>query len=289
MKIRRQWMAGAFLLATSCMARDRLIVQSDQVYANDGHPKHRADLFQPADANPRAAFVFVHGGFWRNQDRRYWSWLTGLYSNVGRALAARGYASAVISYRLYPEANTDQQLDDLAAAVQWFKNRMDASQPPPPLFVAGHSAGGHLALLLLQKPEALRARGLSPASIRGVVALSPILDVSGMIRSSDSEFNQDLSIPLFGPTESSQRQFSPLSLPVVDLPPVLLVAGEMDFPYINQQCRQFAEILHRQQKRYEHKELPGYEHSDMVLRIGQENDPVVDAIDSFVQSVLAGR
>jgi alpha-beta hydrolase superfamily lysophospholipase len=46
------------------------------------------------------------------------------------------------------------------------------------IFVAGHSAGGHLVALLALDPQYLQAEGVSPKSIKGVVAISGIYDLA---------------------------------------------------------------------------------------------------------------
>lgn len=67
-------------------------------YVADDEPKHRLDLYVPKSVSGRFPVVlFVHGGFWRGQDRRYLQAFSGIYGNVGVALAKRGIGAAVMS------------------------------------------------------------------------------------------------------------------------------------------------------------------------------------------------
>ena len=56
--------------------------------------KQQLDLYFPAGRAPLAALAFVHGGGWRTGDKNE-------YRYLGRALAQRGHAVAVIGYRLF--------------------------------------------------------------------------------------------------------------------------------------------------------------------------------------------
>ena len=60
-----------------------------------------------------------YGGYWIHQDRDYFEPVTGLYHNVGIALARRGIGVATISYRLVPDVPFEDELDDVALATKW--------------------------------------------------------------------------------------------------------------------------------------------------------------------------
>src|SRR4051812_12003347 len=84
-------------------------VIQDRIYvAGSTNPKHRLDLYIPTtnSAVPRPIVIFVHGGYWKPMDRRLLQPSAGLHGCVGVALANRGFPTAVISYRQYPEAAT---------------------------------------------------------------------------------------------------------------------------------------------------------------------------------------
>lgn len=108
--------------------------QLDIAYGD--HPRHRFDLFLPANA-ARGLVVFVHGGYWMKLDKDSWSHLSS-------GALAHNYAVMMPSYRLAPEAGLDQIAQDIAAAVTAAASRVDG-----PIFLSGHSAGGHLVTRLL--------------------------------------------------------------------------------------------------------------------------------------------
>ena len=90
------------------------------------------DLFRPEGA-ARGLLVFVHGGYWLAFGRESWS-------HLAAGALSRGWAVAMPSYTLAPEARISQMTAEVAAAV-----RAAAALVPGPVVVTGHSAGGHLS------------------------------------------------------------------------------------------------------------------------------------------------
>jgi acetyl esterase/lipase len=126
------------------------------------HPDHVADVrFPPGGRGPLV--VFVHGGFWRAAFDRAHS------GPLAADLAARGYVAATVEFRRVgqPGGGWPGTLDDVAAAVTALPGLLERPGDRPVL--AGHSAGGHLALWLA---------GRSPELVRGVLALAPVADLA---------------------------------------------------------------------------------------------------------------
>jgi len=140
---------AAALCLSSCaalqfqQARDQVRIEEDLVYqAGSRHPGHRLDLYLPRHLERFPVVVFIHGGYWHSQDKNYFQAVTGLYGNVGLALAKQGIGAVVINYRLSPEVTIEGQLDDFAQAVRWTRERIGSyGGQVESLFLAGHSAG----------------------------------------------------------------------------------------------------------------------------------------------------
>jgi acetyl esterase/lipase len=142
-----------------------------------------ADLRLPADPStgrgPAPLVILLHGGFWRAAyDRAH-------AGPLAAALAAEGFAVCTPEYRRVGQAGGGWPgtFDDVAAAVDILPGlaapasggRADPGRP----ILAGHSAGGHLALWAASRhllPSG--ARWSVPAlSCRGVVALAAVSDL----------------------------------------------------------------------------------------------------------------
>jgi acetyl esterase/lipase len=142
-----------------------------------GRPDQVADLFlPPADRGPAAAplVVFLHGGFWRAAyDRKH-------AGPLAEALAAAGFAVCVPEYRRVGQdgGGWPGTFDDVRAAVARLPDlvagaaagRADAAA----LVLAGHSAGGHLALWATGQPAG--------AAVRAVVSLAGVCDLAACYR-----------------------------------------------------------------------------------------------------------
>ncbi len=94
--------------------------------------RQRFDLFLPTRP-PAGVIVFVHGGYWMAFDRKVWS-------HLAAGPLAWGWAVAMPSYTLAPDAQITEITQEIAAAC-----RAVAAEVAGPMVVTGHSAGGHLA------------------------------------------------------------------------------------------------------------------------------------------------
>ncbi|MFG1925583.1 alpha/beta hydrolase family protein [Cryptosporangium sp. NPDC048952] len=146
-------------------------------------PEQVAEFYPGRD--PGALVVFLHGGYWRAMyDRSHARPLAG-------ALAEAGYAVLLAEYRRVgqPGGGYPGTLLDVAALLDTLP---DAVAPDLPVILAGHSAGGHLALWAAARPalppgtpgapSAAGAPGVAGGlgRIVGVLALAPVADlVSG--------------------------------------------------------------------------------------------------------------
>lgn len=256
-------------------------VETNLPYRSDSNnPRHALDLLYPTNVNsPRGLVLFIHGGFWTNQDRRYYRPVTGLYWNVGYGLARHGYAVAVLSYRIYPEASIQGQLADIQAALLWARPKLkDLNIEENRLFLMGHSAGGHLATLAaLETPS---------ADLAGVVALSPVLDIAHMRRVQPAEFNRTVTDPVFGAdrNETELRRWSPGLRWSAAAPPLMLITGENDYPFIQEQATAFAARDHHRTATIQIHELPDLEHADLVLEFDANPSPVLPAVLEFLNA-----
>jgi acetyl esterase/lipase len=257
------------------MQSDELEIEENLVYiAGSSNPKHRLDLFIPKNSRrPFPVAIFIHGGFWKNQDKRYYRPFTGLYWNFGFALAQHGFAVAVISYRTYPESRIDDQIGDIRAAVEWVRNHITQyGGDPSGIHLIGHSAGGHLAAMIGAE---------FPAGVRSVVALSPILDMVHMKENKPDDFNREVVYPVFGDRDEELRKRSPVSVWTESSVPMAIIVGSKDYGFVFEQARLFEMKAKTENWQVTRTVLQGYKHTDLVLKVNANNSPVITAAIEF--------
>ena len=141
----------------SARTRDELPARLDLRYGPA--PGETLDLFLPDGGGPAPVHVFVHGGYWRALGKADFSF-------VARGLQPAGVLVAVIDYALIPTVDMDELVRQVRASVAWLhRNAAAFGGDPGRITVSGHSAGGHLAAMLMATDWA-RFAGLPPTSSR---------------------------------------------------------------------------------------------------------------------------
>ena len=197
-----QWFAR--WAADSDTARARLDGHLNLRYGSG--PRQTVDLF-PA-AQPRGALLFIHGGYWRALDKSD-------HAFVAPPLIAQDIGVAVINYDLCPDVSIARIVDECREGVAWLRREGTRyGVPAERLVVSGHSAGGHLAAMLVATDWS--ALG-SPSGLAGAVAISGVFDLEPLVQVS---FNTDLKLD-----PSRARAVSPIHLRPRSSVPMLFAAG----------------------------------------------------------------
>ena len=191
------------------VARSELHGELDVRYGSG--PKQTVDLF-PA-VNARGALLFIHGGYWRALDKRD-------HSFVAPPCVARGIGVAVVNYDLCPDVSIARIVDEIREAVAWLRREgARHGVPSEHLVVGGHSAGGHLAAMLLATDWP--ARGLPPTTIESAVTVSGVFDLEPLVQA--AFLNVDLKLD-----RARAHAVSPIHLSPKVRVPLLLAAGEAE-------------------------------------------------------------
>lgn len=175
--------------AEAASAFSHLPVAPDATAPYGEHPDQVVDFYAPRSGAPEAPLVVaLHGGAWRERyDRAH---LTPFVD----FLARRGFAVANVEYRrgaLLPQQGRGpvagrwpDTFDDVAAALDALPALARTHLPGADqrrTVLTGHSAGGHLALWAAARhvlPPGSPWHTPAAASLRGVVALAPIADLT---------------------------------------------------------------------------------------------------------------
>lgn len=150
----------------SLAARKQLASSSKIGLKYGPYDRHRLDYFATSRADAPLV-VFLHGGFWSALDESSFSFPAPAFLDAGI-----NYAS--VTYRLAPEASLTEIVTDAQMAVQWLQSQAGAlGFEPNQILIVGHSAGAHLAAMMLT----------TEARIKGALLISGVYDLEPMRRS----------------------------------------------------------------------------------------------------------
>ena len=111
-------------------------------YAKVDGRELQLDIYRPVGHEIVPAVLIIHGGGWETGSRQ-------MERPLARRLAALGYATIPVSYRLGEAGRFPNALHDLKAAVRWVRTHAaEQGIDPERIAVLGGSAGGQLAALL---------------------------------------------------------------------------------------------------------------------------------------------
>ena len=196
------------------------------------------DLYLPPPSTVKPPlFIFVHGGFWLLSDDEY---------QIGPSIAANlsrdGVAVALVRYRLAPAYRHPAQAEDVATAVGYLiKHASQYGFDPKRVYLAGHSAGGHLASLVALDRGYLNRQGLSPKALAGVISISGLYELAPSWNVSDNQ--RQATEKNFGSDPKILRQASPVHYVRADAPPFLIINAFQDFTGFPLDAHRFADAL----------------------------------------------
>lgn len=211
--------------------------------------RQKMDVFHPA-GQPEGLVVFVHGGYWLKFHRGFWS-------HFSQGLTERGWAVAMPSYTLAPEARVHQITREIARAVE-----AAAGLVPGPVRLTGHSAGGHLVSRVLCRDVVLNPA--TKSRIARSVPISPVSDLRPLL---ETTMNEGLRLD-----EAEAASESPALQPAPDIPVTVWVGAE-ERPVFLDQARWLAEAWNA-----EHRIASGRHHFDVIDELAEPDSPLVNAI-----------
>jgi len=202
--------------ADSARTRATREVRLDLRYG-DG-PNETLDVF-PAARPGAPVLVFIHGGYWRSLDKADSSF-------VADALVDAGATVVVPNYALCPSVGIDDIALQCARAVAWtWRHAEEHRGDRRRIVVAGHSAGGHLAAMLLATPA--RAWGLDRHPVAGAASISGVHDLRPLTLFS---FNVDFRLD-----DAEAARMSPILVqPATDAPIVVAVGADETSEFLRQ-------------------------------------------------------
>ena len=253
--------AGEYLeqaMAWSDKVRAKSRCALDLTYGDD--ERQKLDVYMPdVDTDsPVPVLLFFHGGYW----------VIGHKDLMGFMAPAITPAPALlvpVGYRMAPGAKYPQQVDDCRAALRWVYDHIaDYGGDPERIYIAGHSAGGHLAALITLQRERLADFGLPPDVIKGCFPVSGVFDVT--------ETPPDRR-EAFLASDDDAREASPVYNTGGNATPFLLEIGSEDFENLRAQHPRMMAALQAESGYVEEMVREGHNHFQISLDHADTESP----------------
>ncbi|MGC1798910.1 MAG: alpha/beta hydrolase [Solirubrobacterales bacterium] len=212
------------------------------------------DLYRdPSNHSNRPTLIYFHWGAFRFGSKSFGA------RNLLYRLASQGWLSVSANYRsTFPDP-----LIDVKRVVAWLGEQgQEYGADPNAVFLAGSSAGGHLALLAALTPN------------------NPLLQPG--FEGTDTSVAGAISLyAYYGPISSGGLPSSPLAYVKATAPPCLVVHGDQDTLVIVDDARRFVKKLRDASSNpVVYAELPGTQHGFDLFR-SRHMVTILDAIEAF--------
>ena len=244
--------------AETVVVKARLKPQTNLRYGE--HRLETLDWYR-GDRSRAPVHVFIHGGYWRANDKDD-------FGLVAAPLVAVGAHVAVINYPLCPEVSMDQVVASTMAAIDWVRRNAGGFGADVTDFtLSGHSAGAHLVAMVLARDWA--AEGLPAHPVRaavlisGIYELEPVLEVS--VNADEIHLTADRVPPL-----------SPMRFPPAAVPLLLPVGGD-EAPLWMRQSADFAAAVRAAGGDATYLEIPGHNHCTLMETFKDPASPLTRA------------
>jgi arylformamidase len=214
-----------------------------------------------------AVLAFIHGGGWTNGYKEWMAFMAPAVNGVGITFVSIGYRLAPL--HLFPTG-----LEDCADGLILARTLTDSA----PLFVGGHSAGGHYAALLAVQNHWWRRRGLVTNPLHGCLPISGVYcfgEGSGLSMR-----------PRFLGGADAERSASPIAQ-ITDRTPFLIAHGDQDFPHLIVQAEAMTQALQAAGNSVERVLLSGCDHFAASYEAGEAKGTWLARAASFMKRYQA--
>jgi len=231
--------------------------------------RQKLDFFT-ANAGNAPLHVFLHGGYWQRGDRR-------ANHFVAEGLCAHGVNVALPGYDLCPSVNLDDIVAQVRAALAWlWRNTEELGFDAARIQVCGHSAGGHLAAMLMATHWPDQGADLPAELIHSGLAISGLYELEPLRHTS-------LNGALAMDAQTAARN-SPALLTGTGGAPLTAAVGGLESSEFHRQAETLAERWRNRRGAVDVLDVPATNHFTIVEELACKGVLLERALALFEQS-----
>uniref|UniRef100_A0ABI7ZWE5 Kynurenine formamidase n=1 Tax=Felis catus TaxID=9685 RepID=A0ABI7ZWE5_FELCA len=216
------------------------------------------DIYFPERVSEASPFcVFFHGGYWQSGSKDTSAFMVN-------PLTAQGVAVVIVAYDIAPKGTLDQMVDQVTRSIVYIQKQYPRNEG---IYLCGHSAGAHLAAMMLLADWTKHA--VAP-NLRGFFLVSGIYDLEPIVFTSQ---NGPLLMTLEDARRNGPQQLleAALTQPVDPACHVLVIVGQHDSPEFARQSREFYQTLCRGGWNASFEELHDVDHFEIIWKLTQDD------------------
>lgn len=239
-------------LMSDLVARSHQVYQRHQVKKDIRYgqsERQRLDWFT-TDKDAKGTLIFIHGGYWQHCSKEDFAFIVS-------PLLDRGFDVILLEYTLAPECSLTQITQQIGEGLDFIRDELPVHQP---VYLSGHSAGGHLTAYWQQ--HSLIGKSLA---ISGLFELAPLQKTA---------LNENLQL-----TNDELAQLSPLrridTLQPSDAQSLVILYGANELPELVNQSIVYYKTLEQMKYNVQCIGVTGADHFTVLEHIFSANGDVI--------------
>ena len=229
----------------------------------------KLDIFAPTDAVEAPVIIDIHGGGWVGGSRH-------MRSFPAETIVPNGVIWVPIGYGLAPDHKIDEIVDHVRTSIAWvYANIGDYGGNPDEIFIAGWSAGAHLAATALM-PDWHDDYDLPTDIIKGACLASGIFDFEPITLATHGA-NDALKM-----SDELARRFSPLHHISGTGCPIIVAYGDRELDEFCRQSKAYQTIWEQAGFASQLVAISDANHFDMGRELGSADSQLHQAMMAMI-------
>lgn len=222
--------------------------------------KQKLDVYHSNDIDG-PTLVYVHGGYWQRGDK-------SVYSFLAQPFVEAGVNVVIIGYDLCPSVTITRISQEAREALAYiWRNADDLGINRDRITVMGHSAGGHIAEMMMGTDWPAYGDDLPGDLVRAAIPISPLSLLEPVRRT------KGLNVGIQMDEAEAAAQSPMLHHPPLTNAPQLVVVGGAETDEFHRQSQMYVDAFGNAERAIEMYVVPDVDHFDELNVLSDVESP----------------